>query len=197
MAALTVGPLDYPMTTRFLRKSLFAGAVAICLLLLAVVVALIISRSFKRLVVHDDAFHFTFCSISSGTNHTMFSGDQLLGWANAKLGSSGLQPLTPDHMLHFGSSANATILGIGYTHDDDRALKADKPLSSTNNVTATIIGPGRHKTKLVKRIIYPMANSKGEHVFMWLLPSDLTNLAGCELRLTNTANGTFVAALRF
>ncbi len=184
------------MTTNFLRQSLVAGAVAICLLLLAVVVALIISSWSKRLVIHDAAFHFRVCSISSGTNHTIFSGDHLLGKANAKLISSGLQPVTPDRMSHFVSSGNATILSIAYTHDDDRGLKADEPLSNSNNVIATIIGPGSRTTRLVKRIIFPLAKSKGEHVFTWLLPSDLTNLAGCGLRLTNSSNGKFVAALR-
>jgi hypothetical protein len=54
-------------------------------------------------------FRFTFCSVTQGTNHVVFSGNKLLARLNGALAELGVHPVTDDRPYKFSSSSDATF----------------------------------------------------------------------------------------
>jgi hypothetical protein len=175
-----------PTMWRFCNRRLFiaAGAIAASWALLILGWSSLFP---KRLVNWDPAFHLTFCTITSGTNHLMFRGDKLLARLNEKLTTSGIHPITDARVYNLKSVEQGTLLGIGYRYDGDGQ-------ESDNLLTATVIEPGGTAMPLTKKVRSTGVAAPGEHLCLWLMPGEMTNLTACELRFTR--RGKHVASVK-
>ena len=170
------------------------GWLAVGLLVLGMLWLALFSRRPGRIHVHDPSLHFTFCTIARGTNHTFISGNWFLARLNSKLMTSfRMHPITHDRMYNFRSFKAATILGCGYRYSGD-SLNPGRDVNLGYHLVAAIVQPGGRAIPLKTTISAPFALGPKEHVRMCLVPEDLTNLAGCELRLSR--RGTNVASVR-
>ena len=171
-------------------------ALVVCLVgILAVVIILSQARVHSRSNELSDArFHFTFCAITQGTNHSIFSGNQLLARLNGSLVATGLHPLTDDRMYPLRSSNGATLLSVGYLFDGD-GTNPPAYAARSNLLTVALIKPDGTVTPITKRIQSTLAGRSGEHISHWIAPAGETNFAGCKLRFTERIQGKHVATI--
>ena len=121
------------------------SAIALSLLAFVGVWAGLLGRSPKQFDIEDRSFHFTCCAVTTGTTHTFFSGNRVLGWLNRKLIGHRIHRISHDQMFTTTTTRSETLLSIGYRHDGD-ALRLDTngcyyPLT-VDLLDAVLVQPG-------------------------------------------------------
>jgi hypothetical protein len=169
-----------------------AGALAAGLVCLTVGATFLLP---KQVVFRDPTFNLTFCTITSGTNHTIFSGGKLLARLNRKLMAFRIHPITRARMYQFRTLEPAVLLGVGYRGDAD-SLESSVHSERHSQLNAVVVDPAGTSKPLRKRVRPTLNAGPGEHICMWLMPEGITNFEGCQLRLSRAEDGTNVAIIR-
>ena len=156
----------------------------------------------------DTAYQFRFSKISQGTNHVVFRGNFWLARLKHALYQSPLRPIcrflwTPGTGAHWYAAStptNATVLWVGWTHMD--FTNGTPPTSlppfpeGPFSVLACFLSePDGHTTRLpfCTSVIYP---STKEIMGAWLIPGQVTNLAGCTVYLREYGKQADVASMQ-
>jgi len=175
------------------------SVIALGLLALGGVCAALLGRSPKQFDVEDRSFHFTFCAVTTGTTHTVISGNRLLGWLNRKLIGHRIRRISHDQMYTITTTRNETLLSLGYRHDGD-ALRLDTNGYSYPGtirlLDAVVVQPGGRTVPLKGFYGGGYMPTTKEYFNHWVLPGDTTNLLGCGLRLSREGDGKYVATCR-
>jgi len=146
--------------------------VAVLAVVVVVTCAWLFSRRTGELVSAPD-FHLRFCTITSGTNHSMVRGPRWLAQLNDRLSASGFRGVGEARGYPMRSQQDAVVLGIGYRYDGD---------AKDSEMAATLVLQGGATVPLRKRVHGTVAVAPGEAICMWLVPEDVTNLLS-EVRL--------------
>jgi hypothetical protein len=176
---------------------LLTSAVVLGLMILVVILSIRANREPRQFDVQDRSFHFTFCATTSGTNRTVFSGNELLGRLNRMLIRHGIHRISHDQMYTVPATGNEPVLTLGYRRDGD-SLKMDKNGVSypiVHLLDVVLVQPGGERHALLFRGGGYVYTSK-EYFNNWTLPDRLTNVLDCQLILSSKGDGTQVATCR-
>ena len=171
------------------------SAIALGLLALAGVCAALLGRSPKQFDVEDRSYHFAFCAVTTGTNHTAISGNRVLGWVNRKLIGSRIHRISRDQTWTTITTKRKTVLSIVYRHDGD-ALKLSTNGYSDPLLDAVVVQPGGRMLPLKRFSGWDYEPTTKDYLITWILPGDPTNFLGCGLRLSRRGDGKYVATCR-
>jgi hypothetical protein len=180
------------------RKALF-----IPVALLIAVIALILafrSQLDYDLTVHDPSYHFTFCKISQGTNHVIYLGNPILAFLNRTLLNHGHRPITRDTSISWQNSADTTCVTVLVrVEGDDKIIGGASWPSGPIPLNAEIITTGGYSMRFHdENGGYPIFSPRAwERRYCWLTSPPITNLSGCELRITQSINDRLIASFKF
>jgi len=171
------------------------GAVIGGLILLVGLWTVVSSRS---ATVQDSSFHFTFCELTHGTNHTVSSGIPLLGSLNRALVRSGRSTISRDAKYSWDTPHTEICLSIGFRHDGD-VLKVDPTNGGAYPdpmdiwlLQARLVRPDGCSILLAQH-----GGSYGpynkEYVNYWLVPGTVTNVHGSKVQFSRRKDGRHVA----
>lgn len=181
-----------------LRKFRILGALVFLGLVFILAQIVSDSRFAKRFDLRDKSFAFKMCEITNGTNHTVFSGNKLLGMINRQISRRGFRPISSDFMWTRPAGQNCTLLSVVFTFRGDVFTLNTNGLHYPQvykHLDAAIVGP-------TGRILSLKDNLNGwnpygkEHSQSWFIPDNLTNLVGYELHFSRTDEGKSVATYR-
>ncbi len=189
---------------RAIKRGLISAVVLIaCTLVLSGVWPDLFRPSPSRWQVEDASYHFTFCQVTHGTNHTVSSGLPAFGWLNRKLIQSGLGRMGRDQLYSWRTDQVATCLSVGFKHDGE-ILRSDPTNGLAypveyRHLEAVIVDAGGHPTSLhlpqsSSGMIYiPQTR---EHMHRWNVPDHITNFYGCKLRLSRDGKNVAILNLQ-
>ena len=170
--------------------------------LLALVIAMcavLLGRSPKQFDVEDPSFHFAFCGITVGTNHTAIRGSRMLGWVNRKLIGSGIRRISRDQMWTTTTKQSETVLSIVYHHDGDALRLSTNGYSDPVTIgflnDAVVFQPGGPTLPLKHFCGWDYDPATKDYLINWVLPGDPTNYLGWRVRLSRRG-GKYVATCR-
>jgi hypothetical protein len=175
------------------------SAIALGLLALVGVCVALLGRSPKQFDVEDRSFHFTFCAVTTGTNHTAISGNRVLGWVNRKLIGSRIHRISRDQTWTTITTKSETVLSIVYRHDVDTQKLSTNGYSdpiTINTLDAVVVQPGGRMLPLKHFYGWDYDRTTKDYLITWILPEDPTNFLGCGLRLSRRGDGKYVATCR-
>jgi hypothetical protein len=168
--------------------------VAFGVLILITAWAVVVRGTPKGFHVQDPSFHFSFCTVTWGTNRAVFSGNPLLGRVNRTLIGKRIHRISRDQM--YTVPGNQPALTIGYRHDND-ALKLNTNgysyPSTIQLLDASLVPPGGQPCRLAEFLGGGYMPTTKEYVSTWALPEGMTNLTDCKLLLRRIVDGTYVA----
>lgn len=178
------------------RGLVVSGALLIVLILLA---GVWLGPSKPSANLQDPSFHFTFCKVTRGTNHTVYSGIPPLGSLNRTLVRSGYRRLTRDQKYSWTTPTSTTCVSVGFRHSGE-VLKKDPGNGllypqTTRLLNAVLVFQSGQTVALEFR-----GGGYGpyteEFLNYWDVPSSVTNVLDCELQLSRKTDGADVATFQ-
>jgi hypothetical protein len=151
----------------------------------------------RSATVQDTSFHFTFCKLSEGTNHTVYSGVPALGLLNRALIRSGHRRVTRDQPYSWTTPQPTTCLSVGFRHDGDILKKDPKngllyPEDAWLLKAVLVSKDGQTAELQESRAGYAPPYTE-EYLNSWDVPTSVTNLLSCAVRLSRKKDGASVA----
>jgi hypothetical protein len=159
-----------------------------------------------RLKTLDTAYRFRFASITQGTNHVVFSGNEAIARVKRAIYQSPLRPLVRlvplnvrAHWYDRATPSNATVLWVGWTHRDYKVTLRDgipQPSKADfGELDCVLFRPGGSITplRILKHSETPFIK---ELVGAWEIPGHLTNLIGGNVYLRQHETQDDVAVMQ-
>ena len=138
-----------------------------------------------RSYTNDPAFAVITSTFTHGTNHTMNSGNAMLGKLNAARISARKRPFTRDRQWSMATTQDTSVLWVSFTHSNALTGRAP-PL-----MTALLSSTDRGDELITMWRGWSEPKSHG-YTFAFTLPSRATNYSGWRFHLVATREGTKV-----